>query len=332
VTLGGSRPQMPMLEQHEVAAYLLQRRLISPRSIVSGRLRIADASSRNRNFRVSGGRGESYLLKQGLAADSAHTLANEVALYRRLAGAASWIPRLYDHDDGRGLLILEWIAGGEDLLRRGRVSPTLAAALGRVLADLHAVAPDEEELRRDAPWVLALHRPPLEAIRYLSAASVELVKLIQGDEAFARAMDELRDGWRAEALVHRDVKWANCIAHGAPGSARATRISLVDWEMAGWGDPAFDIGSAFSECVGSPAVAQALWRAYAQARKLEAAAAAELVERAIGYAGARLVQTAYEHTQEVRVMSVATGRDVQVGRRMLVAPREAVTELLGVAA
>ena len=150
-----------MLEQHEVAAYLLERRLVGRGSIVSGRLRIADASSRNRNFRVSGEVGESYLLKQGLAADSAESLANEAALYRRLAVGASpvaaRIPRFYGHDAQRGLLILEWIAGGRDLHRHHAVhagcSRTLAAALGRALAALHGVTPDDEALRDDAPWV-----------------------------------------------------------------------------------------------------------------------------------------------------------------------------------
>ena len=113
-------------------------------------------------------------------ADSAHSLANEVALYRRLTArwrrarrvraAAARIRR-----GARGILILEWIAGGEDLdalhRRRARCSPGLAAALGRALAAVHAVARDDEALRDDAPWVLALHRPPLEALRYLSAAA-----------------------------------------------------------------------------------------------------------------------------------------------------------------
>lgn len=134
-----------MLEQHEVAAYLLARRLVRRRSIVSGSLRISDASSRNRNVHVSGGAGESLLLKQGIAADSAASLRNEVALYRRLTAAggggsalAACVPRLHGHDPRRGILILEWIAGGEDLdalhHRRGRPSATLAAALGRALA------------------------------------------------------------------------------------------------------------------------------------------------------------------------------------------------------
>jgi aminoglycoside phosphotransferase (APT) family kinase protein len=335
-----------VLEQHEVAPYLVARRLLRRRTIVAGSLRIADMTSRNRNFRVSGAPGESYLLKQGVVADSAESLANEAALYRRLAATggaiAAAIPRLYGFDAAHGVLILEWIAGGEDLYRhqaaRARCSPALFAALGRVLAALHAVTPDDEELRRDAPWVLSLHRPRLDALRYLSVPSIELIKAIQRDAVFARGLDELRDGWRVETLAHRDVKWANCIV--APGGA----IRLVDWEMAGWGDPALDVGSALGELLGwrlrsgadarpaaEPAIA-AFWRAYTRARALDDAAADELLGRAIRYGAARLVQSAYEKTQETRRMSARVTRGLELGRQVLLAPRAAAAELLGIAA
>ena len=336
---------MSMLEQHEVAAYLLKRRLVSRRAIVSGRLRIADASSRNRNYRVSGAPGESYLLKQGIVADSAHSLANEAALYRRLTAGdralAACVPRLHGHDRRRGILILEWIAGGEDLLalhrRRARCSPVLAAALGRALATVHRVTPDGEALRDDAPWVLALHRPPLEALRYLSAGSIELVTRLQADPRLGAAFDALREDWRTEALVHRDVKWANCIAHApvaGPG-ARPTQIKLVDWEMAGWGDPAFDVGSAFSdfalfELDGAAAgavrpAAAAFWRAYVRTRRLDARAADRLLELSSRYAGARLVQTAYEHTQETVTMGPRVGRIMRLAGDLLLGERPGIT-------
>jgi len=334
-----------MLEQHEVAAYLLARGLVGRRSIVDGTLRIADATSRNRNFRVSGARGESLLLKQAIVADSAESLANEAALYRRLAAAggalAAALPRLHGFDEQRGLLILEWIADGEDLYRhhagRARCSLALARALGRVLATLHAVAPDDEELRRDAPWVLSLHRPRLEALRYLNAPSIALIRAIQRDTAFARGLDDLRDGWRVEALVHRDVKWANCIV------TRPAAITLVDWEMAGWGDPALDVGSALGELLGwrlrarpdaldrevEPAIA-AFWHAYAGARRLDAAPAGALLERAAQFAAARLVQSAYEKTQETGRDSERAARAVTLARELLLAPRAACVERLGI--
>lgn len=335
---------MPMLEQHEVAGYLLKRRLVSRRSIVAGSLRMRDASSRNRNVRVSdGATGRSYLVKQGVVADSAHTLANEAALYRRLsAGSAALrdcVPRLHGYDRARGLLILEWISQGADLERivasRGACPPALAAALGRALAALHAVAPDDEQLRRDAPWVLALHRPPLEALRYFSEASARLVKRLQADAPLCVALDELRADWAAVALVHRDVKWANCIAHPAPGggSSRLSRVKLVDWEMAGWGDPAFDVGSAFSDCVaGSKAAAGALWSAYVRAARLDADAAAALLTRAVRFAGARLVQSAYEHSQEATVLSEDVVNSLAIARELVLAPEAARVSRLGLAA
>jgi len=334
---------MPILEQHEVAAYLLARGLLGRRSIVAGTLRIADATSRNRNFRVTGTGRDSYLLKQGIAADSAESLANEAALYRRLAAAggplAAAIPRLHRFDAARSLLVIEWIAGGEDLYRhhadRRRCSVPLARALARVLAALHAVAPDDEPLRRDAPWVLSLHRPRLDALRYLTAPSVELIASIQSDERFARALDALREDWRVEALVHRDVKWANCIV------LRPAAIKLVDWEMAGWGDPALDVGSALGEFlgwrlragaaapVGQPPAMGAFWRAYAGARRLDAQQADELLVRALRYAGARLVQNAYEKTQETAQASERVARGLELGRDLLLAPHTAARELPG---
>ncbi len=333
---------MPMLEQHEVAGHLLKRRLLGRRSVVAGAVRITDASSRNRNFRVRGVPGESYLLKQGVVADSAHTLANEAALYRRLsrgpAALRACVPALHRYDARRGLLILEWIEAGEDLERvvtaRASCPVGLAAALGRVMATLHAVPVDAEELRRDAPWVLALHRPPLEALRYMSAASVELVKRLQADAELCAGLDELRGGWSVTALVHRDVKWANCIAHPAPGGSRLTRVKLVDWEMAGWGDPAFDLGSAFSDCLGLQAPAPpagALWSAYVRAADLEADTAAALRLRAVRFAGARLIQTAYEHTQETTLLSDRVAGTLTVARELLLSPDRACAGRLAIA-
>lgn len=334
---------MPMLEQHEVAGYLLKRRLLSRRSLVAGSVRIADASSRNRNVFVRGGAaGERYLLKQGVVADSAHTLANEAALYRRLsrgtAALRGCVPVLHRYDVRRGLLVLEWIEAGQDLERvvaaHGHCPVGLAAALGRVLATLHAVPVDAQELRRDAPWVLALHRPPLEALRYMSAASVELVRRLQADAELCAAVDALREGWSVTALVHRDVKWANAVAHPAPGGSRLTRVKLVDWEMAGWGDPAFDLGSAFSDCLGLQAPAPpagALWSAYVRTAGLDADAAAVLLKRAVRFAGARSIQAAYEHTQENTVLSDHVADTLTVARELVLGPDEACAARLAIA-
>ena len=97
--------------------------------------------------------------------------------------------------------------------------------------------------------------------------------------------------------------------------------------MAGWGDPGFDVGSAFSDFVvfeldgAAPdavrPAAAAFWRAYVRARRLDAPASRRLLERAWRHAGARLVQTAFEHTQETPTMGARVERIVRLAGDLL---------------
>src|SRR3712207_7392916 len=41
---------------------------------------------------------------------------------------------------------------------------------------------------------------------------------------------------RVEALIHGDARWDNCIVYPRTASRRATRVKLVDWEHACFGD------------------------------------------------------------------------------------------------
>ena len=83
----------------------------------------------------------------------------------------------------------------------------------------------------------------------------------------------------------------------------------------------------------SPSAASAaLWRAYVRARRLDEDAAARLLDRAVRYAAARLVQSAYEDTQEAGLTTARVARSLQLGREILSSPRAAATDLLGIAA
>ena len=51
-------------------------------------------------------------------------------------------------------------------------------------------------------------------------------------------------------MIHGDVRWGNCLAlRGA--SSRWTRLQLIDWELCGAGDPAFDVGAFLGEYLGA---------------------------------------------------------------------------------
>jgi aminoglycoside phosphotransferase (APT) family kinase protein len=52
-------------------------------------------------------------------------------------------------------------------------------------------------------------------------------------------VEEAGNAWSARAPIHGDVKWDNVLARREPSGA--WRLWLIDWELAGWGDPGWDV-------------------------------------------------------------------------------------------
>jgi hypothetical protein len=74
----------------------------------------------------------------------------------------------------------------------------------------------------------------------------------------------------------------------------------------------------------------ACWSAYVDARELDDASAAEELIRVVGYAGARLVLTAFEASQMMQQLTSATVLHLQLALNVLLRPREAATHLMGI--
>jgi aminoglycoside phosphotransferase (APT) family kinase protein len=347
-----------MLEQADVVAYLLECGLLTPAAVVDGGVIVRDTSRRNRNFAVERRDGPGYLLKQGLGAEGALSVAHEARVYEDLgvkaAGFAVHLPRYYGYDADRGILALELIGDGEDLrayhLRTGTFPAALGEQLGRALAGLHRETP-APPAAAPAPWVLSVHRPGLSVFHDTSAAGLQLIKIIQGTAGFAELLDELRQGWSAETFIHQDVKWDNCLAPAeGPGGLR-----LVDWEIAAAGDPAWDIGSAISQYLSFwlasiphtgdqpparfPALAaypleamkaaiRACWNGYADELEVTAGEADTRLLRAVAYAGARLVQTAFEASQYLQQPDSGAVLHLQLAFNVMRRPEAVVTQLL----
>ena len=300
------------------------------------------------------------MLKQGIGPLAASTVAHEARVYAALTaqgnGLSSWLAPFHGYDEARGVLALGLVADGRDLrahqLRTGRFSAELAAALGRALGCLHrdTALPQPGADPQRAPWVLSLHRPDLSVFRDASAAGIELIKTVQRAAGFAEQLDALREGWLVASLVHHDVKWDNCIVFARGASGRTRGLKLIDWEAAAHGDPSWDIGSALSHYLSfwlfsipvtgttpparfpqlaehplermQPAM-RACWEAYA------AKLGAETRERAVRYAAARLVQTAFEAAQMSDQLTSGLVLHLQLALNMLKRPHEAAVHLLG---
>jgi aminoglycoside phosphotransferase (APT) family kinase protein len=358
-----------MLAQPEVAPYLMQQELISAASVVEGDLVVADASRRNRNFKVISERGPSYMLKQGVGPGGVATVAHEAAVYQLLQrgddGLDLYLPRYYGYDAKEQILILELLRGAEDFreyhARHGRFSTILATAMGKALAAVHRLTRTEKgedgyALAFRPPGFLSVHRPDPRILQDISSANLQLVRIVQRSVEFRRILDELREDWRVESLIHYDIKWDNCVVFAPPSSKRKTRLKIVDWEVAGMGDPCWDIGSVFSNYLSfwlfsipitgesppdrfvalarhplermQPAI-HAFWHSYAQGMGLDAATSDEWLLRAVRYGAARLVQTGYEQMQTSLHLTGNVVCLLQLSLNILQRPQEAIVHLLG---
>lgn len=352
-----------MLDEREVLELLMARGLLAPRDVVDGALAIRDVSRRNRNFRVTTVDGPSYVVKQGFGAEGRATVTHEAAVYAALGNldspVARHMPTCHAWEPDRALLVLELLPRARSLAEhqsRGRFSGSVAASLGRALGALHAATPQPEGVAAQPPSAFWIHRPAVAWMRDLSEANLALIRALQGAAGVPELLDGLREEWRVDAVTHRDLKADNCVVV-RDAAGRGTGVRLVDWEMAGPGDSAWDSGSVLGDYLASwlvsipitgehpperfaelarfplermrPALRR-FWDAYAGAACLDDLGADRALLRAVRFSGARLVQTAFEQSQFATSLTGTTLCIVQVAINVLRRPHEAAVRLLGI--
>lgn len=362
----------------DMIAYLVRRRLVPARAVVRGDLAIWELSRRNRTVSVVCESGPSYVLKLGVTPDGSATVEHEGAVYRWLqvhpaaATMHRYLPKCYGYDTAVRALTLELLPHSRTLRehhrRTGRCSQQLAAVLGQALASLHQLAMGLEGVDAAGmadtrvPWALYVHLPGLATLQNSSSANRELIAAVQQRSDVCAALDQLREAWRSEALIHHDLRWDNCLVVTAagPSGRRRLELRLIDWELAGLGDPCWDVASLFADYLSfwalsipatpveaieprlerarypleavQPAV-RACWQSYARHMALRLAAArVSWLRRITAYTGARLIQTAYEHLQSEVQMTSRGALLLQLGVNILLRPEEALPHVLGLPA
>jgi hypothetical protein len=282
-----------MLSYSNIISLFLERNILTPQHLVAGSVRVSDASYRNTNFRVECDPGPSYLVKQGVGADKAATVGHEAALYEALQaggvaqGIAGYLPRFYGYEREHNTLIIELLAGAETLAQRqartGKFSVALARQVGRALAVLHSIQPQDnpqlysvlgDSIYAGAPhWILSVHRPYLRNFGLASNANIYTIKIVQRFPEFCALLDNLKGQWIGAGYdegrttndegpasiphtpIHCDIKWNNVLVHsqesgntGPPSTVhRPPSTKLIDWELARVGDPCWDVGSFLGE-------------------------------------------------------------------------------------
>jgi phosphotransferase family enzyme len=253
-------PEDSLLDGAAASGYLLSLGLLDITSLVLHGVRIEEVPGRNRNFRVLGGPGQAFFLKQAPRGEigTGGPLAVESSLYQWVAADAratalrAVFPRRRHYDPARSILVLDLVTDAvHPQVLEDEASPDYLAASRRLvataLAECHGLPVPRDigtgvALPDAAPWVFDLARPAPASLRELAPAQLSVIQAVQSQPAAMAALDRLRDEWRPTRLVHGDFKWSNVLVE-RDSAGIPVRVVLLDWEMAQLGDPAWDVGA-----------------------------------------------------------------------------------------
>lgn len=357
-----------MLTIDTATAYLLERALISPQSVLDGELMITSITRRNHNLRVTRRDGPGYMIKQPdpTSRNAVASLSAEAEFCRfchaepAAARAAHAVPRMAFLDRDPVLVAFELVAPAIPLGRHvwnAAKDGTSAAAyepLGDALGTIHrtfpaaAVAEPLPWLHSQIPWIMRAHKPSPSLLAELSPANYQTLQILQQQGEISRQLDTLRDAWKPTTLIHNDVKADNVLV--LTGSL--PKVRLVDWELVQIGDPAWDVAGVLQDAVMmwvqsmTPAstpeemapsarlpwperqlAVKAFWRHYRAAAQLGNEDANALLERAVRYSAARLIQSAFEMAHDASQLPAESVLLLQVSANIFDDPALAQVQL-----
>jgi len=329
------------LTEANVLHYLVERQFADLETAVTGAFTVRSLARRNLNLHVTCGTRE-YLVKQvkGWDFEARSSVEREAAFYRHQETGkrlAHLVPHCYAYDPPNSALVLEFLSGHTDLYGApDRFAPELGRLCGETMGAFHremasgSLAP---EFPGSIPWYLSLHEETEDVAEH-SAGQRELVRAVKKYAGFTDGLDRLRAEWRDDTLTHGDWKLENCLI-----SPERDRLRVVDWEFVSWGDSIWDVSALLQsywnfwirwpseypiETI-QPAL-RAFLNAHAQAREWELA---EFAVRAIRFAGARMLQTAFETLDKVEEMTPAAVRLMQGSLNVFTRPDWAAEQLIG---
>jgi hypothetical protein len=327
---------------------------LAEEELADPRLTIESLSRAHVVHRVRTPDGRAAVVKHATPAARAdgRDLAREFFVYRvggwlPAVGAALATPLLID--EHRGILALRslsanaaWPRHAEEMSVRQR---RIARDLARIMARYHRGTTSVPFWPSPADGILALPDAIDVAVEGRPPLTQQFIRSLGSAPDLAAALRDLRATYRRLCLIHGDIRSDNWGLDTASGRAV---LVLLDWEMAGLGDPAWDVGSVLAEAIvdsvrsgititsgqaGWPApvarVACTFLRAYGASAGLVDMSAPDDRMRVVLSAAARLLHVSTEWAEyEANVTEAVVDPLVNVARH-LCAQRDVAAEALG---
>lgn len=333
-----------ILSSHNLPLYLLDKGLIERADILDRSIRVQQRSGRHESFKFEIDGATGYFVKQAPNSPRGRrrTLSREAQFYdfaktRGLFDDA--LPRCVEYSEPHQILTLEFIAGEtmRDRCFFSRIcSTTDARALGGLLASMHQKLSAEQSddfneaaFEERVPWLFTVDSVGKAIQRSRTAGQTEVGAIVQKFPEVQEAINRIKNEWTVTGLCHGDFKLENCLIRN-PTEDEDVMV-VVDWELAGLGDQAWDVAGALQSYVslwvktsrrnvkreGDQAetatgvswqeahrAMRAFWIGYSEGIEPGVDQRRRLLEKCISFTGVRLIQTAYEEMQRSRRIHV----------------------------
>lgn len=256
----------PLLNIENTVSYLVNKNIVSKKSIVETDLKIISHYSRNCNFQIISKKEKSFMVKQPFFTDLKYSLlSNEADIYSlvkmKFPNLQSIFPNLIEFDKEQQVLITELIPRATTLFEYIHKQPKkeecvkLFGLLGECIATYHKTVNvttldfDTSLLNNISTPSNNLCRPSSQLFSDLSKGSFELLKIMQKNN-LCQIFEDVRKHWSRECLINMDMKLRNVLIYpNELNDGILPKIILVDWEYGLLGDPMWDLGCIFNDFI-----------------------------------------------------------------------------------
>jgi 5-methylthioribose kinase len=355
---------MIILNPDNLHHYLLENGSLTIDAIVDGSYSVSQSRTRNITFQVNGGTNKHLFIKQLTAFDQMNKyilqkdatclwlIKNEPA-FKKLS---AFVPNYYGFDTTNEVLITEFLPDARNLEHHFRIQDSNVGeylqTLTEILTSFHFPLTDKIKglpsmrfFKQQLPWALTFGMPDSQN---QNGQSPVLNRVINNPD-YKAMLKDARGMYEFTSLIHGDIKWMNFLIIGDNKDAQ---LKLIDWEIADVGDPLWDVGGLIMSILMLSAVDGPyqhnkkinpstsmderlspcwpiiieFWKLYAKKSSFKYKNSIESFNKALHFAGARLIQTAVEFNMNSAEMYPLT-EDVLAACISLFTHKQSVLEM-----
>lgn len=249
--------------------YLLDNQLVTAGELVDlPGLTVQDRSRRNRGFLVEAGQDTKLVVKQAGNLGDPDAVATVLAEARVLQAVARddalrplrWFAPEVVHVDWDGVVLVTRMVHPATSLTKlhlngGELEFPVEAAVtaGRMLATFHHRLGEAARhgflppLSEREPFAFDIPRYAGNAASDGSAAATVFLRLLAETGAYDDLTAVRALHAQASDVIHGDVRWDNMLVTAGSGPRDGLNLRLIDWELVGRGDGAWDLGCLMAE-------------------------------------------------------------------------------------